>query len=177
MSIRRVSLLAVVALTAGCVEETRDGDTTVVTFAPWVGLLVVAPGLLGVMVGLVILRWQKIAGAAVAGLALLGTAAIAPNLFADRVTVNPERFTLRTGFWFAPTVRDVPFRGLTEIAITAEERPTRQGTRTSYTLECKGSGPFQRVPVGDLMKNGGWKAIEAEALRQGVPVVDRTGGR
>lgn len=176
MSARCVALFAAVAFAAGCVQEARDGDTTVVTFAPWVGLLVAAPGLLGVMVGLVVLRWQKIAGAAVAGLALLGTAAIAPNLFADRVTVSPERFALRTGFWFAPTVREVPFRGLTEIAITAEEKPTRQGTRTSYSLECRGAGGTQRVPVGDLMRNGGWQAIKAEALRQGIPIVDRTGG-
>lgn len=177
MSIRRVPLLAVVALAAGCVQEARDGDTTVVTFEPWVGLLVVVPGLLGVMVGLVVLRWHKLVGAAVAGLALLGTLLVGPALHRDRITVSPERFTLQTGFWFYPNDHEVRFAGLTQIAVVAEERRARQGTRVSYSLECRGANGVQRIPAGDLMKNGGWKVIRAEAERQGVPIVDRTGGR
>ena len=39
------------------------------------------------------------------------------GLLSDRVTVKPDQFTLRTGFWFAPTVHEVRFGDLQRIEL------------------------------------------------------------
>lgn len=171
-------LAAVALLTAGCVTESRDGDTTVVAFAPWVGLLAILGGLAAVPVGLLARRWKPFLGWALVVLGPVGLVVLAPGLFLDRVTVSPEKFTLWTGFWFSPTVHEVRYDGLSEVAITAEERTGRRGRKSvSYYLECRGKGGAQKVPVGDLMKEGGLKHILDMADRKDIPIVDRTGGK
>ena len=100
---------------------------------------------------------------------------LAPGMFLDKVTVNPERFTLHTGFWFAPTLHEVRFADLSRVDLIAEEKASRRGTRMSYYLLChRKSGASEKVPVGDLMKRGAAAKILQTAKAQGVPVVDNT---
>jgi hypothetical protein len=105
----------------------------------------------------------------------LALAILVPAFFLDRVTVNPERFRLVTGFWFAPTVHDVRFDDLSAIEVIGEERHTRSGTRMSYYLLChRKTGGAEKVPVGDLMKQGATDRILQVARGKGIHVANQT---
>lgn len=172
-------ILALAAgLAAGCTQETRDGDTTVVSFEPWVGAAGLLAGVAAVPVGLLVRRWRAGLGWGLVVVGPLLAVLVAPGVFMDKVTVSPERFRLETGLWFDRTIREARYADVVHMALTAEERVGRRGRSVSYTLECRTrSGGVVAVPVGDLMKRGGLDRIVEMARLQGVPVEDRTGGR
>ncbi len=165
--------LATLAFT-GCTTERVDGDTTIYTFAWWLPLLVLAGGLLAFVVGLLMLgnrfSWVLIIGGPLASLFF------APSLWSDKVTIDKEHFTQRTGAWFMPKFQDVRFADLTSIDLISESRRTRRGRSTSYYMLChRKGGEDAKIPVNDLMKQGAAESILAQALNQGIQVNDLTG--
>jgi hypothetical protein len=166
---------AAVCLIPGCTTEKVDGDTTVFSFVLWVPLIVLLAGVIAFFAGVLMRRNSARWGW---GLMIFGPILcllLAPGLFLDKATVNQDRFTLRTGFWFAPTIHDVRFADLSGIDLIAEERASRRGRRTSYFLLChRKSGQSEKVPVGDLMKRGAAAKILETAKQLGVPIADHS---
>lgn len=174
-TVSRLTVAAILGASCGCAEERVVGDTTVFTFALWVPALVFLACVVATVAGWFLrkksTRWGWIL--LIAG--PLAGAVVAPGLLLDKVTVNDERFTLHTGFWFAPTAHQVRYGDLSVIEFMAEERRSRRGKRTSYYLLChKKSGETERVPVGTLMQEGAVIKILDKAVERGVPVYDRT---
>ena len=170
----RLSILfaCVLCATNGCVKETLDGDTSVFAFEWWVPWTVLFGGIVGFVAAVLIRNWASRWGWGLMIVAPLIMAFIVPGLFIDHVSVNDQRFTLHTGFWFMPTVHEVPFAELSQIDLTQEERKTRRGTSTSYYLVChRKSGGIDKVPVGDLMKRGPAEKIISIANAHGIPIV------
>ncbi|MEW5977630.1 MAG: hypothetical protein AB1898_17690 [Acidobacteriota bacterium] len=168
-------LLALGITLAGCVVEVRDGDTAVFTFATWVPGLVLSFGSVFCLAGLAIRRKSVLWGTGLAIAGLIVLLLLAPGSFLDRSTVSPSRFTLQTGFWFAPTTFDVPFADLSSIEVVAEEETDARGvTSKSRYLVCHHkSGASQKIPLGDLMNAGAKARILERAREQGVPVSDK----
>ncbi len=170
--VRLLALGAVACLISGCTTETRDGDTTSFSFALWVPGLVILSGALVFLVGLLVRnkssRWGW-------GLMIVGPfvlLVLAPGLFLDKATVNQDRFTLRTGIWFAPSNYEVHFPDLAQIELVEEERTTRRGPKTSYFLLChRKKGDSLKVHVGDLMKAGAADKILQTAKELGIPIL------
>ncbi len=168
-----ILLCALACAVSGCVNASRDGDTMVFTFAAWVPGLVFVAGAVALAAGIALRSkatgwaWVLMIGGPLASLVF------APGLYSDKATVDKEHFTLRTGFWFAPTVHDVSFSELSRIELTGESRMTRRGRRTSYYLLChRKTGGSEKVPVGDLMKQGAAAAILGQAEELGISVID-----
>jgi hypothetical protein len=174
-SYRRFALASLAMWTAGCTVEQTQGDTTIFTYAAWTPYATFAAGVVGFLVGVQIRpRWGRFGWM----LIILGPLAclfLAPSFFLDRITVNPQGFTLRTGFWFSPTVHDVKFRDLARIELATEETTGRRGRREKhyYFLCEKKSGGVDKVPLGDLMRSGASHKIAEVAHKEGIPVVRR----
>lgn len=155
----------------GCTVESQSGDTTIYSFALWLPGIVLLGSVTAFFAGLAIRRESPYWGWLLIVVSAVACVLFAPNLFLDKATVNKDRFTLRTGFWFAPTVHDVRFADLSQIELVGEERMTRHGKKTSYYLVCyRKSGGSEKVPVGDLMKRGPSARILSTAREQGVSV-------
>ena len=163
---------------SGCVTETQSGDTSTFTFALWVSGSILLGGL-AAMVGGWFLRTRSERwgwGLMIGG--LLAVAIFAPTMFSDKATVSPELFTLRTGFFFAPTRHEVRFADVARMDLTKEVKPGRRGRKdTSYYLNFHlKAGESRKVPIGDLMKNGALERVLVIAATQNIPVADLTGG-
>jgi len=168
----RLSFVALLLLTfAGCTSERVDGDTTIFTFAWWLPTLVMAAGALSFGIG-VLLRENRIGWV----LIIVGPIAaifFGPSLWNDKVTLNRERFTQRTGLWFAPKVHDVAFADITSIDLTSESRRTRRGRSTSYYMVCHcRTGQDATVSINDLMKQGAAAKILDVASSYGIAIND-----
>ena len=169
----RVILLGALSCSlVGCVTESRQGDTSVFSFALWLPGLVLL-GSVAALVGGWFLRlksarwgWSLMLAAVLAGILF------APGLLLDRATVGREQFTLRTGLWFAPVRHVVRFADLAQIRVVSRERRTRRGAQTEVSLFCyRKAGSLAIVPAGDLMKRGPVQKILDIAEEQGVAVV------
>ena len=165
---------AVACLISGCTKESQDGDTTIFTYAAWVSGVVLGGGILGTVVGVLIrkrverLGWALIIGGPVA------TFIFAPGLYSDKITVNNDRFTMHTGFWFSPTLHEVQLGEVSQVELTAEKRVGRRGTSTSYYMQCyRKAGNMEKVPINDLMKQGPLDKVLGIMNGRGIPIVDR----
>lgn len=168
--------LAVVFCTlflTGCTNERVVGETTIFTFAWWVPLTILAAGMLAVAVG-VLTRHTRFGWAFLIG-GPIAAFFFAPSMWSDRITLDHDHFTMRTGFWMMPTTHDVRFDDLHSIDQIAESRRTRRGRSTSYYLHChRKSGESSKVPINDLMKRGAYERILQEAIAHSVPINDHT---
>lgn len=171
----RFALLAPLALAlTGCVTEKVDGETTIFTFAWWLPLLILAGGVLAAVVGVLIRQnrygWVLIIGGPIAAIFF------APSLWNDKVTLDQEHFTQRTGIWFMPQQHDIRFADLSGIDLISESRRTRRGRSTSLYMLChRTTGEDAKIPINDLMKRGAAASILAEAAAHGVLINDQTG--
>jgi hypothetical protein len=171
----RLCLVAALGGMAGCTVEKVEGNVTTFTFAPWVPALVFLGGVGAIPAGWLLRRWSPRWGWTLLILGPVGLVIVAPGLLLDHVTVDDRHFSLRTGFWFAPTVHEVHFSNLTRIEIVGETQTTRGGQRTNYYLLCyRKSGGADKVPIGDLMKQGAVIRVLESAKAQGIPIADRS---
>lgn len=170
--LRTVILAVLSCALGGCVTEVRQGDTSTFSFALWFPALVFLGSVAALVGGWFLRRKSARWGWALMLAAVLAGLLFAPGLFLDRATVSPEGFTLRTGFWFAPTRHEARFADLARIRLYAKERQTRRGRRTDVSLLCsRKTGGIAVVPVGDLMKRGPVEKILDLAEERGIEVV------
>ena len=164
------SLVALLLVLTGCVNESTNGDKTTFKFSLWVPLAVVAGSIVATAAGVVVRTRNKRFGYVLLIGGPLFLIFVAPGIFLDRVDIDRNQLTVRTGFWFLPNERQVK-----QIEVTAEKRRTRRGTRTDYKLVFHPTdGGTQTISAGDLLKQSLPK-IAAMAGEQGIEVVDRTG--
>jgi len=161
----------------GCYQKVSQPDGLVVSFQPWVPLLVVIGGLAAVPVGILLftqpprVRNQRFWGVC---LALGGPLAVivgAPSFYLDRVVVNQEGFYSRHGFWWDPTVHQIRYDDLTRVTVAVEERAGRRGGKTyAYFFDCSfKSGKQERMPLGDLVRQA-LPEITEQFRKHAVPV-------
>jgi hypothetical protein len=168
-----LALLAVFCL-AGCTRTVVDGDTETVRFEYWVSLSVMLAGIVGVVGGWFLMQVSMrigIVGMILGGLAIL---LLGPGLMLDYARATPQEFEMRTGFWFSPTHVKVRFQDMSNVTLTKKVTGGRRRS-TSYTLECQlKTGDTVRVPVSDLMKNGGLEIFVERCAENQIPIVDLT---
>jgi hypothetical protein len=166
---------AVVCALTGCVDESTAGDKTTFTFSLWVPLAVVLGSIAATAVGAAVRTRNKRLGYVLLIGGPVALVFVAPGIFLDRVDIDRNQLTVRTGFWFMPNVQEIDLREVKTIEVVAEQRRTRRGTRTDYKLVFHtAAGGSRTVSAGDLLKQSLPK-IAAIAGEQGIEVVDRTG--
>jgi hypothetical protein len=103
---------------------------------------------------------------------------IAPSIFLDRVSVNTEGFSRRSGFFGATAVQDVKFSELTGMRLRAEAERGRRGRRvTRYYLYCdQKNGESTKLPLGNDVCEAAIRQILTAATASGVAIADQTGG-
>jgi hypothetical protein len=159
----------------GCFKESVSGDVTTITFDSWVPIVTLVVCVGGFILAWFLRNFEKIQGFCY--LVMLGAPLALlfffPATLLDKIVVDPNHFTLQTGFWFYPTTHDIKFAELSRIEIGSTVSYSRRGRNVSYHLECyKKRGGSERVPAGDMMRDALDKVL-GMAAQQGVPVIDK----
>ncbi len=147
-----LGLAGVCLIGTGCTDVSRNGEDLTAKFALWVPLVFSLVGLAIAPLGW-LLRKKSARfgyGMLIGGPLLL--LVVVPMFLNDRVTLEGDRFELRTGFWFAPTVRDIDLTTVQSIEVLIETKRKRRGSSEEATLLFydQDGGPVE-VPVGTLM--------------------------
>jgi hypothetical protein len=141
-------------LIAGCFQKVSENGSLTFSYQPWVPLLVALGGLAAVPVGVVLfLRNKRFWGVCLVVAGPLVTGGLAPGMYLDRVIVNEEGFYSRHGFWWDPSIHQIPYADLRLVRLVVEEKQGRRGTTYSYSFDCLfKSGKQENVPLGDIMR-------------------------
>src|SRR5262249_53164080 len=99
---------------------------------------------------------------------------LVPSFLIERVAINKDGFSVRTGMWFSPSQHDVQFEKLSAIEISKEEKMGRRGrTKTSFFLLCRDKqGGSEKITIDDFMKEEPLQEMLSAAEKRGVPIVD-----
>lgn len=172
-ALRTASLLAVVScvVLTGCVSESQSGTGSTFKFQWWIPTLITVISLL-LIVGGVLFTVRRKQGAWVAILVGIVGMLFGPNMFFDRAVIDDDHFELSTGFFFSPTYFNIKWDNVASIHGSMEEKTGRRGRKsTSYYLNFNlKSGGSEKVPSGDLMKNGPIKKLVEMAAKKGITV-------
>ena len=77
---------------------------------------------------------------------------VVPGIARESIAVTPAGLSIRTGFWFAPTERTLPFADLDEIVETSEEVAQRGAERRDRVWSWRyRAGPPRRLKLPDLL--------------------------
>lgn len=171
-----VSALALTALT-GCVTETPSGSGSTYKFEWWIptGLTVVS--LLAIVGGVFAVSRKKNGGWIAVLVGIIGLV-LGPSMFFDRAVVDDEHFELRTGIVFSPTTFDIKWDNVASIYGSSEQRTGRRGRKsTSHYLNfVLKSGGTEKVPIGDLMKEGADRKVMEMAQKKGIKLAGAANG-
>lgn len=166
-------LLALILITAsGCVRESQSGTARTFKYQLWLPLSVLVGGIVAGPVGW-FLRRQRY-GWAMLVLGPLATLFFAPTLFLERVTLDDNTYTVRSGIWGMTASHQVDLSKLKYVAITTEENRGRRGrTTTSTYLICNNQdGSVQKLSVNNDVTRAGAPHFLAKIAARGVPVAN-----
>jgi hypothetical protein len=167
-------LLMLCASLAGCVEQATANDTTVFRFERWLPLTVLAASLAGLPLAWLIRTKIARLGYGLLILIPIMLVVVVPGLWGDRVSVDHDGFSLKTGFWFSPTRCDVRFDEVQTIRHVSYIERGRRGDVRKYKLIVQSRrGHTQSVPSGDLMRYAVPTILET-AQDRGIDVRDET---
>lgn len=105
---------------------------------------------MGFAFGVVLLRFQSLRPLAIATFvgATLFAFFFGPMLFCDRVTIDDEAISQRTGFWFAPTRNRLEFEGTLEVYLFRSPKGSRPVNTTWQVV--RRDGTTREFDPGDL---------------------------
>jgi hypothetical protein len=158
-------ILLVVATSAGCITETREGDKITITNAWWAPLLVMVGSIVAGPAGFFLREWS--------GRAALGLMIICPlgilggiSLYTDYCEVDPNGFKGQMGI-FGSKKFEGQFTDLTNISL--QERRSRRST-TTYLVYQTRDGKTRDFALGNAMTKAAAPYILEFATAKGVPI-------
>ena len=80
---------------------------------------------------------------------------VVPGIATESVHVTPDALTIRTGFWFSPTIHEIPLSGLATVIEQEEVVPQRGLPRHDVFWYFRyRSGEQRRLDLPDLLQAG-----------------------
>ncbi len=163
---------------SGCVSQEVAGDQHVYSYQSWVGIVIVAAGLIAATAGWFIVELSYVQKRIGYGLLVGGPVAvflIAPGLFLDTVKVDANHFEVHRAALWSPGRQSFRFADLRSIDVTERVSVGRRGrTTTTYYLELvMKSGGRDSLRLDTLLEQASFDIL-SQANRSGVstPVVD-----
>jgi hypothetical protein len=98
---------------------------------------------------------------------------IIPGLAAESVHIAREELTIKTGFWFDPTIHRVPLEGVTgivEYRVSSRQRSIHRKDRY-WEFRCKSVKP-RRIKLPDLL-DATREEAKAHLRKSGFTVIER----
>jgi hypothetical protein len=170
-----LALIVLLVLT-GCIEETTQGNATVVRYEGWVGPLSVFFGIVAVVVGWFLSEYDKRLGYGLLIIPPVLLLLFVPNFFLDQVKVDDEHVEMRSGWWWEPIRTNIQFADLERIDYFEEEEPGhRPGFHYDLYLVCVDhSGQHIRIDldalgfeaVGQILTRAGAQGVEVPSLEE-----------
>lgn len=171
---QRLRLWAVilgVCFIAGCHQKQVQGDTSIYSFAIWVGPVIILAGLVAVPVGWLLRHKVERLAWVLMILGPLAVVFLGPAMFLDEARIDPQQFDMRTGFWFSPSRYRLRFDEVQQVRWV--EKRGRRGS-VNYSLECVlKNGQQHDIPVNDLMKGEAIEELLGRLRQRDVPIVGR----
>ena len=142
VALRRIGfvILALMLLTAvsGCYDKSVNGDASVYKFESWVGIAVIAAGLMGMAIGFLLRKWSLRYTIVLMGMGPLLILIIAPTMYLDKTLVDANHFEGRYGLWFDPRRFNLSYDELRSIHYLEVEE------RDSVRVKCTAFGKTAR---------------------------------
>jgi len=175
-----ILLIPILFLLASCVTEKQVGDDLIYTLKLYVPLGFLVMGIFGLWLGIKrkpsqnsiqqkpekftkkFSRWTLVAGS------VLVLVAGVPGAFMDKVRVSEEGFSLKKGFWFAPTQHEIEYSEISKLEVV--EKGTGKDKSQTLFYTARDSGVVRKITVGTVLEYGGLKAITTLARLRGVEV-------
>jgi hypothetical protein len=155
--------LFVVVVFAGCVQETRNGDSVKYTYELWVTLSILLAGAVGVVVG-VIGFTRSMNYSWVLFLLGIGGLVAGPSMMCDYAVVDKQGFKIRTGIPFMASQEQVQFDDVTSVQETEKVTRGRRGRKTTtyyYVFTLKdGKSVEVNISGSDIRKKARTKIDE-----------------
>jgi len=174
-TLRLSAAVLIGVLAGGCVHVSDNGDCQVIAYELWVPLALLLSCLGAMLVGWFLRKVfpGRALGAAVAGFVILVLGV--PSLFRDTVTIDNQKFIVRTGLWGITSVHSATFDDVQLMQIISETRTNSRGReRTLYFLVCqRKSGPNAKVPINNTMCETALPYIVKAAEKRNIPVSDQ----
>ena len=123
---------------------------------------------MGFAFGAVLLRFKGLRPLALAMFAgaTLFAFLFGPMLFFDRVTIDDEAVTQRTGFWFAPTRNRLEFEGTTEVIVLRNGASSLPANTTWRVVRRDGSTrDFDPGDLWDRYEGSIFNALRSHDIR------------
>ncbi|HVP10395.1 MAG TPA: hypothetical protein VMV94_04310 [Phycisphaerae bacterium] len=173
-AVRLVSAGIALALLSGCVRVTDDGDRQVIDYELWVPLVLLLGCLVAIPAGWFLRDTSQRIGWGLMILGVLFLITGVPSIWRDRVTIDAQKFTVRTGFWGVTSVHAVDFDDVQLMRLIVEEKTDSRGrSRTNEYLACqKKSGGIAKVPMSNEMCQTALPYILKAAEQRGISVSD-----
>ena len=173
-TILRVAFPAMILLLiGGCVRVTDDGNRQVLDYELWVPFTVLLACLAVLPAGWFLQRASQRFGLGlmVVGLALL--VILVPTLFRDKVTIDDQRVSTRTGLWFFGSAESVDFDNINRVVIAVVQSTDSKGRQqTGRCVVCeKKTGPAVRLSLGGMF-DAALPYILKAAEKHGVRISD-----
>lgn len=97
---------------------------------------------------------------------------VVPGMAMESILISPTALTIRTGFWFSPTITEVPLSGLVSFAERSEAVSQRGVPRRDTFWHFRyQSGQQRRIDLPDLLDANRAQALEY-LCRHGIRVQD-----
>jgi hypothetical protein len=170
------SLLVVVA-TAGCVQETRNGDSVKYTYELWVPLSILFGGAVGLVAGVIgFTRSMNYSWV----LCLLGVGGLVagPSMMCDYAVVDPQGFKIRTGIPFMASTQQVQFADVKSVRQIKKVTRGRRGRRTNtyyYVFDLADGTSIEVNISGNDIRSNARRSIDQQLATRGIQAVDETG--
>ncbi len=173
-TVHAVVFVVIALLCAGCVQETRNGDSVKYTYQLWVPLSILAGGIGGLLLGGVLWSFQNRYKWTLIVIGLIGVL-IGPAMFLDHATVDPQGFSIRTGIPYFAATETVKFDDVQQVRQTKRVTRGRRGRKTTnyyYEFDLK-SGQTVAVNVtGNELRMQARRRIDDQLTARNIDVVD-----
>lgn len=168
-------ILLFVLSAGGCGTQVREdaaGATISFGTGTYVGLVLFPLTIAAVAAYLIVSRdtGKRVVGLVMIGFVALISVGLLPGIWRDRVTLDAQSLTQRTGFWWSPTVKGFKTADVREIRITRKPSRTDGRMETVWELHEK-DGATRDVDPGDLWDNATEYLIPKLQAR-GITVTD-----
>lgn len=141
---RTLCLVTLSVFIVSCTEQQVEGSKTTYSFSTWLPIVVAIVGVLIAAFGFMIrgasprrLHMTLMFIGVVA--AVIG----APGIALDRIVIDDDHFSLKTGFWFAPTQHDIKWSEVKSVEVVQR----RKGADIVFQ---KNAGDRESVPMSNL---------------------------
>ena len=162
---------------AGCIQETKNGDSVKYTYELWVPLSILFGGAVGLLAG--VFGFMKSMNYSWV-LCLLGVLGLVfgPSMMCDYAVVDSKGFTIRTGLPYIASVQQAQFADVSAVHHIKKVTRGRRGRRINnyyYVFDLKSGGSVEVNISSNELRMNARRRIDEQLSAHNINFLDEVG--